>query len=237
MSKLFFFRHAQASYLAKNYDQLSTKGEQQSAELGRYLVNNNIRFDKIFVGPLVRQQHTYEIVADVFARQKVAIPAAVALPELKEHEGPRASRLALPQLLERSPQVGQWQKEVEENPALRRKNTLLIFRHFMEEWVTGNVEVADVQSWQAFRQKVKQGLSNILEQTNTGETIGVFTSGGTISSITAEALSLQNDRRIAAMNFSVRNTSFSTFLYSRNQFNLLSFNELPHLEKEMITFV
>ncbi|MFT4762686.1 MAG: hypothetical protein ACI9LN_004674, partial [Saprospiraceae bacterium] len=31
--------------------------------------------------------------------------------------------------------------------------------------------------------------------------------------------------------------SFSSFLFSKGIFNLLSFNELPHLEKEMVTFV
>ena len=237
MSKLYFFRHAQASYLAKNYDQLSPKGEQQSAQLGEYLASKNIRFDKIFVGPLVRQQHTYEIVAEAFSKKRLAIPSPIILDELKEHHGPKASRVALPQLLERSPQVRKWHKEVEENPTLRKKNTLLIFQYFMKEWVTGNIRVDEVQSWDAFRQRVQTGVSNILQQTNNGETIGVFTSGGTISAITAEALSMQDQRRVAAMNFAVRNTSFSTFLFSRNQFNLLSFNELPHLEKEMTTFV
>jgi len=66
MSKIYFFRHAQASYLADNYDKLSEKGEAQSAELGKYLVSKNMQFDKIFVGPLERQKHTCEIVSDIF---------------------------------------------------------------------------------------------------------------------------------------------------------------------------
>jgi hypothetical protein len=65
----------------------------------------------------------------------------------------------------------------------------------------------------------------------------VFTSGGTISSISAESLKISDEKKIAGLNFSIRNTSFTSFLFSKNQFNLLSFNELPHLEKEMITFV
>jgi len=80
-------------------------------------------------------------------------------------------------------------------------------------------------------------LKQILESTDKGETIGTFTSGGTISAITAEALGIKEERKVATMNFSVRNTSFTSFFFSQNNFNLLSFNELPHLEKEMITFV
>ncbi len=63
MSKLYFFRHAQASFLADNYDQLSSHGEKQSFELGKYLVEKDFQFDKIFVGPLSRQKKTFEIVA------------------------------------------------------------------------------------------------------------------------------------------------------------------------------
>ena len=65
MSKLFFFRHAQASLGKENYDVLSKKGELQAAELGKFLTNNNMKFDKIYVGELRRQQHTYEIVKEI----------------------------------------------------------------------------------------------------------------------------------------------------------------------------
>ena len=107
----------------------------------------------------------------------------------------------------------------------------------MDEWAAGNIEVPEIESWATFRQECKKGLETILKNTGKGETIGAFTSGGTIASITAESLFINDERRVSAMNFSLRNTSFSTFLYSRNQFNLLSFNELPHLEKELVTFV
>ncbi len=62
MSKIYFFRHAQASFGADNYDELSAKGILQSLELGKYLVSKKQRFDRVYVGPLKRQQHTFEIV-------------------------------------------------------------------------------------------------------------------------------------------------------------------------------
>jgi hypothetical protein len=48
---------------------------------------------------------------------------------------------------------------------------------------------------------------------------------------------LNDEIKIADLNFSVRNTSYSTLLYSNDEINLLSFNELPHLKEDMITFV
>ncbi|MFK8009254.1 MAG: histidine phosphatase family protein [Saprospiraceae bacterium] len=237
MSKLYFFRHAQASFMSDNYDKLSEHGKKQSEELGKYLVQKEFHFDKIFVGPLQRQKKTFEIVADVFFKNKMTIPEPVFIEELREHSGPRAMRYVFPKLKEANPNIQKLLKIAEENPALKKRNHLLVFQHFMDEWAEGKIEVPEVDSWAKFRGKVKTGLGQILENTGKGETIGVFTSGGTISAITAEALKIKEERTVATMNFSVRNTSFTSFLFSQNKFNLLSFNELPHLEKEMITFV
>lgn len=236
MSKLYFFRHAQASYLANNYDKLSEKGELQSVELGKYLVNKKLQFDKIFVGPLERQKHTCRIVSDIFAQNNMPFPAPILVEGLKEHAGTEAVKLAYPQLM-KNEQIRKWQQAIEVNPKLMRRNTLLIFQYFIHEWSLGNIQVEGVESWREFRLAVKKGLDTILQNTDKGETIGVFTSGGTIASITGEALNITDETRVAAMNFSIRNTSFSSFLFSKNQFNLLSFNELPHLPDDMVTFV
>ncbi len=236
MSKIYFFRHAQASYLADNYDKLSEKGEAQSVELGKYLLAKKMRFDKIFVGPLERQKHTHQLITNVYAQNNTPLPSPIFIQELKEHSGTEAVKLAYPQLL-KNEQVRKWQQDIEANPTMMRRNTLLIFQYFMDEWAVGNIHVEGVESWREFRLAVKKGLNTILQNTGKGETVGVFTSGGTIASITAEALHITDETRVAALNFSIRNTSFSSFLFSKNKFNLLSFNELPHLVDDMITFV
>mgnify|MGYP000067552859 FL=1 len=237
MSKLYFFRHAQASFMSDNYDKLSGHGEKQSEELGKYLVKKGFHFDKIYVGPLERQKKTFEIVAGVFSKNKMMVPEPVIIEELREHSGPRAMRYVFPKLRENNSEVEKLLQIAEKDPRLKKRNHLLVFQHFMDEWAEGKIEVPEVDSWATFRNKVKIGLNKILENTEKGETIGAFTSGGTISAITAEAIAIKEERIVATMNFSVRNTSFTSFLFSQNKFNLLSFNELPHLEKEMITFV
>ena len=123
------------------------------------------------------------------------------------------------------------------NPKRARANRLLMFQHFMDEWVEGKIEVEGVVSWKDFRQNVREGLKTILESTDSGETNAAFTSGGTISSITAEALKIEDEKIVASLNFSIRNTSYSSFFYSKGRFNLLSLNEIPHLKEEMVTFV
>jgi broad specificity phosphatase PhoE len=237
MSKLYFFRHAQASFLADNYDQLSSHGEKQSLELGKYLVEKDFQFDKIFVGPLSRQKKTFEIVAEVFSKNKLIIPEPIFVDELKEHSGTEAMHFVFPRLKESVPYVKELLDAIVENPSLKKRNMLLAFQFFMEKWSEDKIDVPEVESWKIFRGNVKSGLSQILENTGKGEIIGAFTSGGTISSIAGESLGIKDEKKIVAMNFSVRNTSFTSFLFSKNKFNLLSFNELPHLEKEMITFI
>lgn len=237
MSKLYFFRHAQASLGAVNYDVLSPKGELQAAELGKHLADKAVQFNKVYVGPLRRQQHTYEIVREVFRERKLPIPAPIVLDGLKEHEAPKAMKLAMPQMVTTVPLIKKLWEEAEAKPERKRANSMRSFQYFIDQWVDGKIEVEGVLPWADFRRDVKKGLEHILEETNAGETIAAFTSGGTISSITAESLNMNDQKRVAAMNFTIRNTSFTSFLFSKDQFNLLGFNELPHLPEEMITFV
>ncbi len=107
----------------------------------------------------------------------------------------------------------------------------------MDEWAQGKIKVEGVITWKDFRQYVRAGLSTILDTTGSGETNAAFTSGGTISAIAAESLKIMDEKIVASLNFSIRNTSFSSFIYSKGQFNLFGLNELPHLPEDMVTFV
>lgn len=237
MSKLFFFRHAQASFGADNYDALSNKGIEQTVLLGNYLVAKQFHFDRVFVGPLQRQQHTYEIVKSIYEKNNLFIPEPVIVDGLKEHIGHIALDKILPQLQETEPVIKALAAKTLANPKRAKANRLLAFQHFMDEWVEGKIEVEGVVSWKDFREHVREGLKIILGTTLSGETNAAFTSGGTISAITAESLKISDEKTVAALNFSIRNTSYSSFFYSRGRFNLLGLNEIPHLPEEMITFV
>ena len=166
MSQLYFFRHAQASYGAAIYDQLSAKGEQQSAILGQYLVDGNFEFDKVYVGPMRRQQHTFEIVADVFSKNNRSMPEPILVEGLKEHGGGRAMEEGLPQLMAQVPEVKRLFEEVQARPELKRRNSLLAFEHFMYEWADGNILLEKIINWAEFRANVREGLNHILKETN-----------------------------------------------------------------------
>ena len=66
MSRLFLVRHGQASFLERNYDKLSAKGEEQSRILGKYWAGLNLSFDRVYSGPRVRQRETARIVGEQY---------------------------------------------------------------------------------------------------------------------------------------------------------------------------
>jgi len=239
MSRIYFIRHGQASYLSDNYDKLSEVGERQSGELGKYFNRQEVRFNKLYVGPLERQKRTLEISHDHIQQNGSPKPAVTLLQEMREHDGPKALKLEYEKLVLNDEIVQKLDEEIKLRPDLRRKNSLKIFEHFIIKWTTGQypVDHPEVQPWMDFRKTVKQGLDKMLTATERGDTIGVFTSGGTISALVAETLGIHDQAKVAELNFLVRNTSITQFEYSRGKFNLLSFNELPHLPKELITYV
>ncbi|MAU63589.1 MAG: hypothetical protein CMC38_04480 [Flavobacteriaceae bacterium] len=237
MSKIYFFRHAQASLGSDNYDVLSSKGELQAVELGKYLVAKKFKFDKIYVGELTRQLHTCKIVSEIYKKYNLTIPKPIILKGLNEHQATEAMKIEIPKMIDSDSFIKKLWKEIELDPKKKNGNLMLGFEYFLNLWVLDKVKVDGIITWKDFRENVRYALKIILDNTQKSQKIGVFTSGGTISSITAESLKIIDDKKIAGLNFSIRNTSFSSFLYSNNQFNLLSFNELPHLESEMITFV
>ena len=61
MGRLFLVRHAQASFLSQNYDQLSALGETQARLLGEYWARRKMTFDRVCVGPAIRHRQTAQI--------------------------------------------------------------------------------------------------------------------------------------------------------------------------------
>ena len=63
MGQLYLVRHAQASFGAADYDQLSTLGERQSLRLGEYFAAKGIVFEAAITGSLRRHAQTFAGIA------------------------------------------------------------------------------------------------------------------------------------------------------------------------------
>jgi broad specificity phosphatase PhoE len=238
MSKIYLIRHAQASFLADDYDNLSDKGKLQSEALGQYFVANDIRFDKLFIGNLKRHQQTLDGFRQEYISKKIELPKPVYLEALNEHHALDALQFYYDDFIAQNHTAKKLQQEAQKHPELKQKNTVQIFALFLKAYASGKYAEnhKTIQSWSSFREQTKKGVASILDQISKGETIGIFTSGGTKSAIIGDCLNI-SEEKISELNLVIRNTSFSQLLFSNNKLNVLSLNETPHLPKALITFV
>ena len=145
----------------------------------------------------------------------------------------------LPVLIDRFEVLQQWKSRAEQEPQKARKYQLLIFNHVMSLWAKGELDVREhgLAPWADFRAQVKAAMQQMVSENGKGMKIAAFTSGGTMSAAVGYALQIHADEKIMELNGIVQNTAMSTFLFSEDRLTLKSFNELPHLEKEMVTYV
>ena len=236
MSKLLLIRHAQASFLAKDYDNLSKKGLEQSTILGEYLVNTGESFDAIYVGTLKRQQQTYQQVRAVYQANGLAIPAPTILPELNEYHGMSTMVKVREQLMQHHPQFKEWFEEMAIQPSHKTKMKMTVT--YLHMWATNTLGFdlpAGSQTWADFQATAQLGLKKMMEGNEKGKSIAAFSSGGCIAAMLGKIVGTTDPAKAMGFNLVMLNTSISEILFSGNRLSMKTFNTLPHLEKEMIT--
>ena len=238
MGRLFLVRHAQASFLSQNYDQLSTLGEQQARLLGEYWAHRNVVFDRVCSGPARRHQHTAQLVSDAYRKAGRDFPSPTIAAEFDEFQGEAVLSESLPQLLAKDPTIRELRSVLQSSSdeAAKRANFQRLFEAVISMWVSGEIEPPTAESWPEFCARVNRGLSAVLVKSRKGEIAAIFTSGGPISVAVQRALHLsaRDTLRVAWVS---RNCSYSEFLFSGERFMLSSFNTFSHLEDEsLITY-
>ena len=83
MSEVYFVRHGQASFGSDNYDLLSEKGPQQARLLGDHFSAQDMQFDHIITGDMVRHRETAEGICEGLG---IADRSFEVLPELNEFD-------------------------------------------------------------------------------------------------------------------------------------------------------
>jgi broad specificity phosphatase PhoE len=231
VSRLFVVRHAQASFLEKDYDKLSPLGEEQARLLGEYWARQNIQFDRVCTGPRIRQRNTASIVAAGFEQAGRPFPETFSLAEFDEYDGENVLRRALPALLETNQQVRELYQSFQcpSAPSDRSRNFQKLFEWIITKWVNGELAVPGVESWAEFSARVNRGISQFVSQCGHGVTSAIFCSGGPIAVAVQRALHLSSQDTLRVMWMS-RNASYSDFLFSGDRFTLSGFNAFPHLD-------
>jgi broad specificity phosphatase PhoE len=235
MSLLTLVRHAQASFHADNYDELSPLGREQARMLGEFWARRSLDFDEVYCGPRVRQRQTAEIVGLAYAMAGRKWPEPETLAELDEYDFGNLLRDLGPDLASRDATFAELlaaYRRDRDGPN-RARSFQKMFEALTMHWATTPRLVAGVESFAAFRERVGRGLRRITQGQGSGRRVVVFTSGGVIG--TAVRLALETtDRMALEINWRVRNCSLTEFAFTKDRFTLDSFNGLPHLEDQAL---
>jgi len=231
MGRVFLVRHAQASFLEPDYDKLSATGEAQARVLGEYWVRHKIVFDRVSTGPRVRHRDTEKAVRETFTGNGLKFPEPVVFDEFDEFQGDVVLEKSLFQLCATNAHIRDLDAAVRiaNSPPQRRRNFQKLFEAVITMWVSGELTVDGVESWEDFLARVNRGLSRFLSAASKNETCVIFTSGGPVAVSVQRALhfSTQDTLQVAWM---PRNCSYSEFVFSGDRFTLSTFNSFQHLD-------
>jgi len=231
MGIAFLVRHAQASFLQPNYDQLSALGETQARLLGEYWVRHKTVFDRACTGPCVRQIDTLTLVRDTCRKAGIQFPDPVVLNEFDEYQGEQVLERSLPGLLENDQGIRELHDAFQSSSrsAERRVSFQKLFEAVIGKWVSATICPPGVETWLEFCSRANSGLTKWLSAGSRGERVAIFTSGGPIAVAVQRALQLSAESTLN-VSWMSRNSSWSEFMYSGERFALSSFNCHAHLD-------
>lgn len=235
MGNLYLIRHGQASFGADDYDVLSPVGVRQSQALGEHLGQVGLRLDRCIAGSLRRQQDTARHAVQALSTFGGPVPNIETDPAFNEFDADGVIRALLPGLLIEEPHAG----EVLRNAAQHRSEFQRLFALMVQRWHAGDHSDGELETWQAFIDRVEGGLQRVLSTAGSGDNIAVFTSGGTIAAL-LHLITRITPSQAFALNWQIINTSLSQLKFRGRDVALASFNSQAHVlllrAPELITY-
>jgi broad specificity phosphatase PhoE len=221
VGEIYLVRHGQASFGAADYDQLSQLGIEQSRQLGAWLAASGQRFDRVVTGTLRRHRQTAD---ECLAAQqhRCARHEDAGLNEYDHREmlSNYDPGLATPEAV---------RSVIDAHPNPRRAFQELFAAAFAR-WVAGEHDADYAESFAHFRARVLGALGRLVAAAAHPDRLIVFTSGGPIAVIAQSLLGLA-DERVAALNFSLANTSLTTAFFGAAGLRLGTLNAFQHLQQ------
>ena len=221
MSKILFIRHGQASFMKRDYDQLSELGLEQARQLGLFFKSQGTNINQAYSGTLLRQQQTAQA-----CLKAMDIELEVQHHHgYNEHEGPGIVKVFYPEKFHMNKELDP--KHFEQ---YRREFYGAYFKLAIP-WANGELnqpKLEKIESWASFKSRFTDALRHTMDNCPSGSTVAIFTSGGPVGAAAGEVLGLSDEKTIS-LGWQVKNASFSEYLYSKGKISMVSFNETPHL--------
>lgn len=215
MAELLVIRHAQASFGADNYDQLSDLGHRQSELAGAALRETGWVPDRLVTGTLTRQIETLRSMGfDDPPEQH---------PGLNEYDFNDLLSV-------------RFKNDVPDLVRHDRKTHFRTLRETILEWQSGGLKGAR-ESWREFSDRVESARAFATD--TEARRVLVVSSGGPIGELVKASLGAP-DPQMMALNLQVKNTSWTRFFFNTSAFILHEFNMTPHFstpeQAKLLTF-
>lgn len=209
MAELILVRHAQASFGAADYDQLSALGWRQARWLGEYFAERGATFDHVVRGSLRRHAETLAGLGEGLG-QGLRADEDARLDEYNSHA------------LLHAHTGGNGLKGAD------RRSHFRALRAAMYAWTDGTLAGSAHEPFPAFRARVLAALDAV--RCGKGERVLVISSGGPISTMLAEVLRMPA-RGVVDLNLQSRNTGITELRAGERAIQCVSFNNVPHLDR------
>jgi len=227
MSEIYMVRHGQASFGEKNYDRLSPMGRVQAEIVARHWFRIGRKIDTIYVGGMKRQIDTVDALVSRYKVKQMSVPEVISDESFDEYNSASVFEAQLPGMVGEDPSISKKLTDIYKD----KRTFQYLFEEAMNRWVSGACDVPGAVTWNDFKNRVLSGIDGIMQKQGAKKTLAVFTSGGPISVVVQEALSL-TDKSAMAQSWLIMNASITRFKYNAKGLTLAGFNDITHLELE-----
>ena len=211
-------RHAQASWGSADYDRLSRLGETQARHLGEWLATDAATaYCHVVRGDMRRHAQTLDAIEAAFAAAGRQLPAARIdagwnefdhVPILAAYAAAHGGDEAL-----HAAQAGD------------ERAQRAVLAAAVRAWHEGQFDGAVPETWAEFGRRVADARERV---GGAAGNVLIVTSGGAMWRCAQAALEL-DDAGLVKLGLQLRNTGISQFLRGADRWQMLSWNELPHL--------
>ena len=224
MSELYLVRHAQASFGATDYDQLSDLGKKQSRWLGNYFLERGKNFERLIVGDMRRHHQTLDGICEGMGQSD---RSRIVMPGLNEYDF--------------SKMTANYAKYFPDDPELVKLNSdphdkkqhYRLLRVVLSAWARDNIPEIP-ETWEQFSGRVQEAREQIQSETKVGEKVLAIGSGGSNSAFLGQVLKAPSET-VFDLNLQSKNTGISCYFFNELKISLSSFNMVPHLDNEELS--